>query len=310
MSAHEDRAAALASLAAGSKTFRLAGRLLPRELLEDAAGVYAFCRHADDRVDAPGATLGDLDPLARVLDATFGGGPLPPDAPPALRAFAEVVARRGLPRAPFDAMLEGFRWDLEGRTYETLDELEAYCVRVAGTVGVSMAHLMGARDGAALARAVDLGVAMQLTNVCRDVGEDARRGRTYLPQAALRRSGAPDPRALRAWDPRLAPVVEQLLARADALYRSAEAGISALPAAYRPAIGAARGLYAEIGELLRERGGDGYSARAVVPPARKVVVALGAAVRARLRGPAPHALAAPPSGVARGLVQACEERAA
>ena len=94
-----------------------------------------------------------------------------------------------IPRALPEALLEGFAWDAAGRRYETLDEVEHYAARVAGCVGAMMTLVMGRRDPAILARACDLGVAMQLTNICRDVGEDARAGRLYLPLAWLRDNG-------------------------------------------------------------------------------------------------------------------------
>ena len=213
----------------GSRTFHAASYLLPRRVREPATALYAFCRLADDAVDhavgdaaANGEVLADLDFR---LQRAYAGNPLPI---PADRAFARVVREHRIPLALPAALLEGFRWDAEGRRYETLEELHAYAARVAGTVGTMMAMLMGVRCRRQLARACDLGVAMQLSNIARDVGEDARARRLYLPLAWLREAGIePD-----AWlsdpvhSPALGNVLERLLREADLLYGRAEASIS------------------------------------------------------------------------------------
>ena len=214
-------------------------------------------------------------------------GRLPPN-----RALAAVVLRHAIPRTLLDALLEGFEWDAAARRYDSLAELEAYAARVAGAVGAAMAMLMGERSAEGVARACDLGVAMQLSNIARDVGEDARAGRLYLPQGWLRAAGI-DPDAWLArpsFGPALAGVVERLLHRADALYRRADSGIAALPRACRPGIGAARHLYAEIGRQVARHGHDSVGRRAVVPPARKLRLlarSLSDAARKRPSSPAP-----------------------
>lgn len=258
-------------LAAGSKSFSLASRILPRRVREPATVLYAFCRDADDAVDEPGARAGAVDELRERLDRVYRGRPL--DAP-VDRALACVVAKTELPRAPLDALLEGMEWDVRGRSYETLDDLHGYAARVAGTVGVAMTVLMGPRAPSVLARACDLGVAMQLTNIARDVGEDARRGRVYLPLAWLREAGVDPERLVR--DPRpspeLASVVSRLLEAAEGLYTRADEGIGHLPRDCRVAIRAARLVYSEIGARVARAGFDAISQRAVVPRLRKLVL--------------------------------------
>ena len=190
------------------------------------------------------------------------------------RALAAVVTRFGIPQPLLAALLEGFAWDAEGRAYETLEEVHAYAARVAGTVGTMMALIMGASTSQALARACELGVAMQLTNIARDVGEDARNGRLYLPREWLREVGI-DPEAwLRApiFDGAIASVVQRLLNEADRLYRRAERGIAELPRDCRPAIQSARLVYAEIGREIERRGCDSLSHRAVVSKQRKLAL--------------------------------------
>lgn len=255
----------------GSKSFFLASLVLPRRVCAPASALYAFCRVADDLIDDGADAAAALTQLQQRLDAVYAGRPGPELAD---QALAAVVRDAAIPRALLDALLEGFAWDAQGRRYETLADLHDYAARVAGTVGTMMALVMEARDACTLARASELGVAMQLTNIARDVGEDARRGRLYLPQAWLREAGI-DPLAwLRAprFDARVAGVVARLLAEADRLYARAECGVVQLPRDCRPAIQAARLVYAEIGHELSRRGLDSVSQRTVVGGARKLAL--------------------------------------
>jgi phytoene synthase len=267
----------------GSKTFFAASLVLPARVRTPAIALYAFCRLADDLIDGPGETdpsgQGALthDPSAALaelhdrLRLLYAGTPLPIDAD---RALAAVVARFGIPQSLLAALLEGFAWDAQGRLYETLEDVHAYGARVAGTVGTMMALIMGTRSPQALARACELGVAMQLTNIARDVGEDARNGRLYLPRAWLREAGIDPDDWLRAptFSPALAGVVKRLLTEADRLYRRAERGIAELPRDCRPAIQAARLVYAEIGREVERHGCDSVSRRAVVSGQRKLAL--------------------------------------
>jgi phytoene synthase len=191
---------------------------------------------------------------------------------PADRAFADTIAQFAIPRELPEALLEGLAWDIQGRRYETPGELLAYAARVAGAVGAMMSLLMQRRDPAVVARACDLGVAMQLTNIARDVGEDARAGRLYLPQQWLREAGL-DPQAWLAnprYDERISRVVRALLTMADVFYARSVPGIAALPKPCRPGIHVARLIYAEIGREVERNGFDSISRRAVVSPARKL----------------------------------------
>jgi phytoene synthase len=278
-----DLAACAALLQGGSRTFFAAALILPRGLRRSATALYAFCRLADDAVDNGGG-LRALAQLDERLDRAYAGRPLDFAAD---RAFADVVARHGIPRALPAALIEGFAWDAEGRRYETLADLRAYAARVAGSVGAMMAMLMGARAPQVIARACDLGVAMQLTNIARDVGEDASLGRLYLPLAWLRGAGI-DPDAFLARPkptPALGAAVRRLLAAADFLYARAAAGIAALPLPCRPGMHAARLLYAEIGREVEKLGLDSVSRRAVVPPARKVRLLAAALSATTAAGP-------------------------
>ena len=285
-----------AALREGSYTFFAASLLLPKAVREPASALYAFCRLADDAVDNA-ADSGEAKHAAvsrlRVrLDAAYGSEAYRPESVAADRALAAVVAHFEIPRTLLEALLEGFEWDADGKRYETLEDLQSYAARVAGTVGAMMAVLMGVRSSEGLARACDLGVAMQLSNIARDVGEDARLGRLYLPQQWLREAGV-DPQAWLAkpvFNPAVASVVQRLLDVADGLYSQVGAGVAQLPLACRPGINAARFLYAEIGHEVARRGLDSVSQRAVVPRARKVWLLAGALINLI---PQPSAQAAP-----------------
>jgi phytoene synthase len=268
----------------GSKTFFAASRLLPPRMREASIALYAFCRVADDLVDEGEGGADNLGVLSARLDGIYAGRP---EDHVEDRALAAVVSLYRLPRPLLDALLEGFAWDAQERRYESLQDVQDYGARVAGSVGAMMAWLMGARDAQTLARACELGVAMQLTNICRDVGTDARMGRLYLPRQWLREADV-DPDAWLArpeCTPALQSVVDRLLKEADRLYAQASMGIAQLPADCRPAIAAARLVYAEIGQQLRRDGLNPVQHRAVVPAWRKSGLLLRACLGAVGRVP-------------------------
>jgi 15-cis-phytoene synthase len=266
-----DIAACRDLLRGGSRTFFAASFLLPKNVREPASALYAFCRLADDAVDLDGDRPKALVAMRERLARVYDGRPL---AIAADRALADVVTRFAIPMTLPEALLEGFAWDVEGRRYENLADLHAYAARVAGSVGAMMALLMGARDPEVVARACDLGIAMQLSNIARDVGEDARAGRLYLPLSWLRDAGIDVERWLArpVFNDALRTVVRRLLRAADDSYARVDAGIARLPSACRPGIRAARLLYADIGHEVARRGYDSVSQRAIVPGARKVAL--------------------------------------
>lgn len=258
-------------LRAGSQSFFAASMILPKPVRDPASALYAFCREADDAIDDfhgedPSPAV---DALYARLKCVYAGHPQPIAAD---RALAHVVKDFSIPYTLPAALIEGFEWDVDARRYPNMSALYGYAARVAGTVGVMMAMLMGARSSDALARACDLGVAMQLTNIARDVGEDARAGRIYLPLDLMADAGI-DVEAFLAdpcFNDGVGHVVQQVLDTAAGLYERAEAGIDGLPAGCRPGIEAARLIYAEIGAVIRANQLDSVSQRAVVPQLRKV----------------------------------------
>jgi 15-cis-phytoene synthase len=293
-------------LCGGSRSFYAASLLLPRRVYEPATALYAFCRVADDEIDLATKPQEAVIALRQRLDAVYGDRPL---AISADRALADVVSQFAIPRTLLDALIEGFAWDAEGRRYEDISGIFDYSARVAATVGAMMTLLMGVRAPDLLARACDLGVAMQLSNIARDVGEDAANGRLYLPRAWLREAGI-DPDdwlANPVWSPALGSVVARLLAAAEDLYARADQGIWRLPLRCRPGIGAARLLYSEIGHEVARRGCDSVCQRAVVSPARKASllprVLAGAVFRPANRS---ARQAMPPLDETRFLVDAVE----
>ena len=242
-----------------ARTFALACRLLPRALRDDVYLLYLVFRTLDDLVD-------DGDPRAcerlTAVEAWCAGEPA--DSPE-VRLLTDLERRHPLPRYAFRDFCAGMREDLRGARPATEADVDGYCYRVAGTVGVVMSAMLGATDPAAPARASALGMAMQRTNILRDIDEDSSAGRCYLARQTLNRYGSAAP-GLRE------ELLRDQIARADALYDEGCAGIALLPCGRR-AITAAGAMYREI---LRQIERDGYGAqagRAIVSRKRKLLVA-------------------------------------
>ncbi|MCY7305725.1 MAG: phytoene/squalene synthase family protein [Rhodoferax sp.] len=300
-----DFEACQALMEGGSKTFFAASRLLPGRVRGPAIDLYAFCRVADDAIDFATDRASALVQLNERLRCIYADAPMDYESD---KALAAVVREFHLPLELVSALLEGFEWDAEGRRYETLEDLHSYGARVAGSVGAMMAVIMRTRSEQALARACDLGVAMQLTNIARDIGEDARCGRLYLPLQWMREAGLEPDEWLKApeFDHRIAAVVARLLAAADDLYRRSEHGIGQLPRDCRPAIRAARLVYAEIGRELERGGLDSINHRAVVSGRRKLGL-LARACGAALLSPADPTATLAPLAANQFLVDAAME---
>ena len=303
-----DAAQCRAVMRGGSKTFFAASLLLPPRVRAPASALYAFCRLADDEIDLGTDPTLAVQQLHSRLDAVYAGRP---QAIEVDRALASVVHRFRVPRELVDALLDGFVWDAAGREYHTLEDVQAYGARVAGTVGAMMALVMGARGAAALARACDLGVAMQLTNIARDVGEDARNGRLYLPRQWLLEAGIDAQAWLQnpVFTPAIGAVVQRLLAAADTLYARADHGIAALPRDCRPAIHAARLVYAEIGREIERAGLNSVDHRAYVSKQRKLSL-IARAAGAAFIAPDAAGAAAPALPAVQFLVDAAVASAA
>jgi 15-cis-phytoene synthase len=258
-----------------SKSFSLASMLLGPTMRDEASGLYAYCRRADDAVDlvAPEHAAARVQGLRRELDDVYAGRSLDE---PVLVEFQRLVLERHIPREYPDALLEGFQLDAEGAAYETSFELYRYCWCVAGSVGAMMCHVLGVRRERALVHAAHLGMAMQLTNICRDVAEDWRRGRLYLPKELA--PGLEYVRASselpKAYVGVCARAVSHLLTEAGTLYRSGDAGLRYLPFRARLAVATARGVYAGIGQRILAQDANVLAGRAYVStPAKFLHVA-------------------------------------
>ncbi|MEL6583019.1 MAG: phytoene/squalene synthase family protein [Pseudomonadota bacterium] len=271
MSAERDLEHCRAAIKTGSRSFYAASHLLPKQACDDALALYAFCRLADDAVDLHDEKAAAVLRLRARLDAAYAGTP---QDSPADRAFGRMIERTEMPKTLPDALIEGLAWDAQEREYQTLSGVRDYSARVAAAVGAMMTVLMGVRDQNTLARACDLGVAMQLTNIARDVGEDARMGRIYLPHDWLREEGV-DADALRT-NPQhskaLARCIARLLAEARRLYIRSEAGIARLPIRCRPAIFACREIYAAIGDEIARNRHNSIDTRAHTSGTQKVAL--------------------------------------
>lgn len=262
----------------GSKSFAAAAWLFAPVVRRRAYMLYAWCRHCDDQIDGQDHGFGKAElsaaeairRLEELRDRTreaFSGEPM---GDPVFAAFQRVAREADIPQRHAMELLAGFDMDVNGARYRELPDTLLYCYRVAGVVGVMMAAVMGVRDRAALARAADLGIAFQLTNIARDVLDDARAGRCYLPEDWLREAGVPsgshaDP-ACRA---QLVAVVRRLLGEADRYYASAVEGLPALSFRSAWAVATALGVYRAIGDLVRARGAAAWDRRAVVGRSRK-----------------------------------------
>lgn len=269
-----------AAIAAGSQSFAAAAKLMPAGIREDTVMLYAWCRHADDVVD--GQELGSMpvaqgDPAERLsrlkadtLEALHGSGPLSPP----FAALRTVARRHDFPdRWPLD-LIDGFAMDVAGRDYRKLNDTLDYSYHVAGVVGVMMARVMGVRDPAVLDHACDLGLAFQLTNIARDVIDDARIGRVYLPGDWLDEAGAKVEGDIPSTQ--LYAVILRLLDAAEPYYASALAGLPALPARCAWSIAAAARIYRAIGTRIRRGGPEVYRARIGTSGAAKAGLALRA----------------------------------
>jgi len=262
----------------GSKSFSLAAKLFDPQIRDAAVFLYGWCRYCDDQVDDACASgdRGELESRLQALkEKTAAAFSLEPQHEPVFIALQHIVHRYGIPAHYALELIEGMAMDVRGTRYTTLRELLLYCYRVAGTVGLMMSHVMGLRDQSALRNAADLGIAMQLTNIARDITEDAAMGRVYLPLAWLDEAKIPhDQVAAPENRDKLAILTLRLLDEAGRYYRSGDAGLWHLSFRSACAVAAARQVYCEIGALLVKRGARAWDQRAYVTGPRKIWVVL------------------------------------
>lgn len=265
-----------------SSSFRTAASLFPPELRDDVRAVYAYCRRTDDIVDGPAAGQGDrrteLERWVRRSRAAYRGD-APTDADPVLVRAMGRASEEGVPFDVVEDLARGMEMDLRGVRYERLADLERYAYRVAATVGLWLVRLWGYRDAWLLDRAADLGIAMQITNVARDVAEDWRRGRLYLPASLLRRHRL-EPAEVGAMvegrrpvDDRYRSAVDDLLGVAEERYARARPGLLDLPTELRRPVAVAARVYRACHGTLRSDPDRGLRDRRLPGPARSSVAA-------------------------------------
>jgi phytoene synthase len=266
--------------AQSGSSFHYSFRLLPPERRTAITALYAFCREVDDVVDEvsdPSVARVKLAWWRTEIDAVYDSTPQHPVA----LALQPVVRRYGVSRADLQTVIDGMQMDLEKVRYVDFAELETYCDRVAGVVGLMSAEIFGYEDPATRGYARDLGIAFQLTNIIRDVGEDARRGRIYLPQEDLGRFGVPPSDVLRAQSsPAFVDLMRFQVKRTRAWY---ERAFAKLPARDRRAQRAGLAMAAIYRALLDEIARDGYRVldrRIALTPLRKLWIATRAAWQA------------------------------
>jgi phytoene synthase len=288
----------------GSKSFAAAAALFDAQTRADAEMLYAWCRRCDDVIDGqelghgmlapgPAAARQRLEGLIAETKSALAGEPTDD---PDFAAFQQVAQRRKIPERYALELLAGFAMDVEARRYETAEDTLEYCWHVAGVVGVMMALVMGVEPGdlATLRRAQDLGLAFQLTNIARDVVEDAANGRVYLPAAWLAEAGAPVDRvADPACRTQVFAVTRRLLDLAEPYYASALDGLAHLPLRSAWAIATARAVYRQIGVEVARRGPRAWDERVSVSTSKKAWLALAGGATALATRTA-HARARPP----------------
>ena len=275
------------SIKQGSKSFALASRVLPAALRDDASMLYAWCRYCDDVIDGQimghgqeaDYKTGQPERLERLRADTAAALAGESTENPVYAGLARVIKTHAIDhKHPFD-LLKGFEMDAKDRVYKTTPDILDYSYHVAGVVGVMMANIMGVRDAATLDRASDLGLAFQLTNISRDVIDDARADRVFVPQSLLSKHGAPLEAAALSkpenWAATFA-ATQDLLDLADQYYISAKTGIKELPFRCAWAISAALSVYREIGQTLRASGPKAWESRVSASKGRKIALAMSA----------------------------------
>ncbi len=277
-----------------SKTFYLGTLLMPEEKRRAIWAIYVWCRRTDELVDGPQSPLTTpetLDRWEQQLESVFAGQPIDdPDV-----ALVDTLQRFPMDIQPFRDMIAGQRMDLYRSRYETFDDLKLYCYRVAGTVGLMTSPVLGFDDSCSstpwtsqlgsnnpVEEAIALGIANQLTNILRDVGEDANRGRIYLPLEELALFDYTEEDLLNGVvDDRWRELMRFQIQRARKYYTQAERGIRALSPDARWPVWAALMLYQGILDVIERNQYDVFSRRAYVPKPRKLLTLPFAWLRAK-----------------------------
>ncbi|HEY3225516.1 MAG TPA: phytoene/squalene synthase family protein [Planctomycetota bacterium] len=266
-------------------TFELAISLVLRPRRQALQAIYAFCRLADDAVDLPGRAARDaaaaVESLRLRLREAFAGRP---DGP-LFVALLDAARRFHIPLPRFEEIIDGVAMDLERGRYPTFEALVSYCRRVASSVGLACVHVFGFRDKFALDAAVDLGIALQLTNILRDLKEDAQRGRFYLPAEDLERFGVSERDLLEGRrTPQFLELMKFEVARARTYFKRGERLFACLSRWIRPCPIAMACAYRKILDSIESHGYDVFSHRVRLTRSQRTLVLGATAIRTVLAG--------------------------
>lgn len=264
-----------------AKTFYLATRFLPNHKQRSIFAIYALCRYVDDLVDETRDLIDQkrveashletlLSDWKRKLERTYETGHADD---PILTAFADTLKSFHIPKEYPLELLEGVCMDLTKNRYETFDELYLYSYKVASVVGLMTSEVFGYSDADAIPKAVDLGIAMQLTNILRDIGEDLRRNRIYIPAEDLRRFEITEEELFNGCnDSRFIALMDFQIARARQYYTSADAGIRLLSSDSRLPVYLARHNYSRILDQIERNKYEVFSRRAYLSTSEKLAI--------------------------------------
>ena len=268
-----------------SKSFYISARMLPCEQRWATYALYGFCRHCDNLIDTPrqrteNEILREIQLLTEELEIAYNTGE---SQHPIIRAFILVAKEYGIPIAyPLD-LLNGVAMDVRQKRYKTFDDLSLFCYRVAAVVGLMMTHVLGYKDERAFGYAKKLGIAMQLTNILRDVKEDKLMGRLYLPQTELIEFGVTEQDIFNEkMTPQLRTLMKFQVERADQYYIEAMTGIPLIKTESQYAIYSAARIYRGILRQIEECDYNPFLSRVFVPSIRKIKILLHEGLRTKI----------------------------
>ena len=267
-----------------SKSFYFSTQMLPKERRWATFALYGFCRHCDNLIDTPRQRteteiLREIQRLTEELQIAYNTGE---SQDPIIRVFILVAKTYGIPIAyPLD-LLNGVAMDVQQTRYKTFDELSLFCYRVAAVVGLMMTHVLGYKDERAFSYAKQLGIAMQLTNILRDIKEDKEMGRIYLPHADLAQFGVTEQDILKEkMTSELKALIKFQIERADQYYTEAIPGISLLKTESQYAIYSAARIYRGILRKIEECDYNPFLNRVFVPSTQKIGILLHEQIRTK-----------------------------
>ncbi len=265
-----------------AKSFYFASWMLFGARRRAAFALYAFCRRLDDLVDEGSPSIGNLSErlglASSVVERLYETSALPEDAPwphDELLALRHTIRRYHVPKAPFLDLIAGMSMDVSKTRYETFEQLDLYCYRVAGTVGLLMSPVLGVREERAAEAAAALGKAMQLTNILRDIREDYARGRVYVPRRELEQFGVTEAALAEGRvDERFVALMQFQIERAERLYALGATGFGAIRHfGGRTTVRLMSAIYRRILAVIRASQFDVFSQRARVPLSSKLLIA-------------------------------------